>query len=115
MSPALWFAGGAIFPYVRSAPQAGGRLYLDVGTREGSGTLNNAREMRDILHEKGYRTGETLSWVEDEHGMHNEEAWGRRMRHALPFMLHDASHAAGHPQHGLDEHDHWPEEHEGAA
>ncbi|MBK7830915.1 MAG: alpha/beta hydrolase [Gemmatimonadetes bacterium] len=115
MSPALWFAERAIFPYVRSAPHVGGRLYLDVGTREGHGTLMNAREMRDILTEKGYAMGDKLSWVEDEAGLHNEESWGRRIRHALPFMLHDASHAAGHPQHGHDEHDHWPEEHEGAA
>ena len=52
MSPALWFAQRAIFPYVRSAPHVGGRLYLDVGMREGEGTLHNAREMRDLLQEK---------------------------------------------------------------
>lgn len=95
MSPALWFAEGAIFPYVRSAPYAPGRLYLDVGTREGTGTLANAREMRDLLAEKGYVMGETLSWVEDEGGMHNEQAWGRRIGGALPFLLHDAHVAAG--------------------
>ncbi len=112
MSPAFWFAGGAIFPYVRSAPHVGGRIYLDVGTREGSGTLMHAREMRDILVEKGYAMGETLSWVEDEGGMHNEEAWGRRIRHALPFLLHDAHNAAGHHayEHELAEHDHFADD-----
>ncbi len=112
MSPALWFADGAIFPYVRSAPFAGGRIYLDVGTREGSGTLTNAREMRDILMGKGYAMGETLSWVEDEQGMHNEECWGRRIRDALPFMLDEAVQAAGHHEHdhAVTELDRWSDD-----
>lgn len=87
LSPALWFAGGAIFRYVREAPYVPGRIYLDVGTREGEGTLHNAREMRDLLVAKGYERGKDLHWVEDEGGMHNEAAWGRRMRTALPFLL----------------------------
>jgi predicted alpha/beta superfamily hydrolase len=87
MSPALWFGGGAIFPYVREAPYVRGRIYLDVGTREGEGTLANARMMRDVLIEKGYRLDHELSWVEEKGGMHNEAAWGRRLRQALPFLL----------------------------
>jgi predicted alpha/beta superfamily hydrolase len=91
LSPALWFAGGAIFPYVREAPYVAGRIYLDVGTREGVGTLHNAREMRDILQDKGYTRGKELCWVEDNGGMHNEAAWGRRMRTALPFLLDETA------------------------
>ncbi len=119
MSPALWFADGAIFGYVRSAPHVGGRVYLDVGTREGDGTLMNAREMRNILLEKGYTMGETLSWAEEEGGMHNEESWGRRLRHAFPFLLDEAARSAGHHEHdqSVTELDHWPEApyEEGAA
>ena len=87
MSPALWFAEGAIFRQVENSPYVGGRIYLDVGMREGTATLANARELRELLLSKGYETGKTLSWVEDKHGMHNEAAWGRRMRKALPFLL----------------------------
>jgi predicted alpha/beta superfamily hydrolase len=87
LSPALWFAQGAIFPFVHKAPYVRGRIYLDVGTREGETTLVNARMMRDLLVEKGYRLGETLSWVEDKGGLHHEAAWGRRFRAALPFLL----------------------------
>jgi predicted alpha/beta superfamily hydrolase len=87
MSPALWFANGAIFPFVEASPYVPGRIYLDVGTREGPQTLANARLMRDLLVEKGYRLGKDLSWVEDTGGMHNERAWGRRFRTALPFLL----------------------------
>ncbi len=87
LSPALWFGGGAIFPFVASAPYVRGRIYLDVGAREGEGTLANAREMRDLLIANGYRRSRDLMWVEDSAGMHNEAAWGRRLRTALPFLL----------------------------
>jgi predicted alpha/beta superfamily hydrolase len=87
MSPALWFAEGDIFRFVESAGYVRGRIYLDVGTREGDGTLANARRMRDLLVDKGYQRGKDLMWVEDKGGMHNEAAWGRRLRSALPFLL----------------------------
>jgi predicted alpha/beta superfamily hydrolase len=87
MSPALWFGDAQIFRFVESAGYVRGRIYLDVGTREGEGTLANARRMRDLLIETGYARGRNLMWVEDKGGMHNEAAWGRRLRAALPFLL----------------------------
>jgi predicted alpha/beta superfamily hydrolase len=87
MSPALWFGERRIFPFVEAAPYVRGRLYLDVGTREGENTLRNARAMRDLLLHKGYQLGTDLMWVEDRGGMHNEAAWGRRLTKALPFLL----------------------------
>ena len=87
MSPALWFADGDIFRFVESAGHVRGRIYLDVGMKEGEGTLANARQMRDLLVDKGYRRGRDLMWVEDKVGLHNEAAWGRRLRQALPFLL----------------------------
>lgn len=87
MSPALWFADRSIFPFVEQARAVPGRVYLDVGTKEGEGTLANARALRDLLERKAYRRERTLKWVEDADGMHNEAAWGRRLRGALPFLL----------------------------
>ena len=87
LSPALWFAEGDIFRFVESAGYVRGRIYLDVGTKEGEGTLANARQMRDLLIEMGYQRGRDLMWVEDKGGLHNEAAWGKRLRPALPFLL----------------------------
>jgi predicted alpha/beta superfamily hydrolase len=87
LSPALWFGGGAIFPCIESAGYVRGRIYLDVGAREGEGTLANARAMCDRLLTLGYTRGKDLMWVEDRGGMHNEASWGRRLRKALPFLL----------------------------
>ena len=89
LSPALWFGDGEIFRFVESAPYVRGRIYLDVGTREGEGTLANARQMRDLLVAKGYQRGKDVMWVEDKGGVHNEASWGRRLRPALPFLLGD--------------------------
>ena len=87
LSPALWFGDRQIFRFVESAGYVRGRIYLDVGTREGEGTLANARQMRDLLLARGYQRGKDLMWVEDKGGMHNEASWGRRLRKALPFLL----------------------------
>lgn len=87
LSPALWFADGAIFPFIEHAPAPGGRIYLDVGTLEGASAANDARRMRDLLIAKGYRPGVNLRWLEDESARHDEAAWGRHFRRALPFLL----------------------------
>jgi predicted alpha/beta superfamily hydrolase len=91
LSPALWFGDAQIFRFIEAASYVRGRIYLDVGTREGEGTLALAREMRDVLLNRGYKRGRDLMWVEDRGGMHNEAAWGRRIRAALPFLLGGAA------------------------
>ncbi|MGQ0639266.1 MAG: alpha/beta hydrolase [Gemmatimonadaceae bacterium] len=87
LSPSLWYADAAIFDWVERAPLVPGRIYLDTGTREGPRTLANARAMYALLEEKGYRRGRDFKWVEDQGGVHNEAAWGRRFKKALPFLL----------------------------
>lgn len=87
MSPSLWYAGRAIFAELEAAPFHPGRIYLDVGRREGEETLADAQRLRDLLLAKGYRKDEQLRYVEDRAGAHEEAAWGRRLRAALPFLL----------------------------
>ncbi len=87
LSPSLWFAERAIFRLLETAPFHPGRLYLDVGRQEGAETLENARRLRDLLRAKGYVEGEHLRYLEDRSGKHEEAAWSRRFRAALPFLL----------------------------
>jgi predicted alpha/beta superfamily hydrolase len=87
-SPALWFARRAIFRFVEKQPApADSRISLDCGSEEGGDTVENARAMRKLLIGAGYVEGETLSYVEEEGAGHTEQAWGRRFREALPFLL----------------------------
>jgi predicted alpha/beta superfamily hydrolase len=100
MSPSLWYADDAIFPYVEAAPYNPGRLYMDVGTRELGGSHGDgrarsrsrsyyasARRMKRLLVRKGYRPQRDLLVVEDKWAGHNEDAWANRLPVALRFLL----------------------------
>ncbi|HEY0017115.1 MAG TPA: alpha/beta hydrolase-fold protein [Longimicrobium sp.] len=87
MSPALWFGGRSIYPFVKERPFVPGRIYLDVGTSEGSEELHDVRRLKEILTQKGYKTGRDLLYVVEMGGQHNERAWARRMRRELHFLL----------------------------
>ena len=82
LSPALWYAGSHIYDFVREAPAAPGRLYLDHGTHE-----NSAARMARLLREKGYSDGADLRYVMEPGGEHRESAWARRLPDALRFLL----------------------------
>lgn len=87
LSPALWFANGAILDVAEQAPRVPGRVYFDVGLREGEAHVILARRLRDVLLAKGYEPHRELRWVEDQEGRHHESAWGKRFRKVLPFLL----------------------------
>ena len=93
LSPSLWFADGALLDLVARAPRVPGggrgRLYLDVGLREGEQTVALGRRLRDLLLAQGYAARRDFRWVEDRDGVHHESAWGRRFRQALPFLLRE--------------------------
>jgi len=87
MSPALWFGQREIYDFVRDAPYVPGRIYVDVGTREGREELTDVRRLRDLLIEKGYRKGKDFLYVVEMGGTHSEAAWARRLRKELQFLL----------------------------
>jgi predicted alpha/beta superfamily hydrolase len=87
MSPALWYAARAIYGFVEAAPFVPGRVYVDVGTNEGREELTDVRHIKDVLASKGYKQGEDLLYVVEMGGAHNEEAWARRLRRELHFLL----------------------------
>jgi predicted alpha/beta superfamily hydrolase len=87
MSAALWFANRAVLDWVKRQPFAGGRIYIDVGMREGQKTMDDVMQLRDILEEKGYRNLHDLLCVVDTAGDHSERAWARRLHRQLRFLL----------------------------
>jgi predicted alpha/beta superfamily hydrolase len=89
LSPSLWFAGGAMFPFVASAPFVPGRVYLDVGRLEGEPHVSNVHRLHDVLIAKGYRSGVDVQLLDDPQGGHDEASWGRRFLPALSFLLSD--------------------------
>lgn len=87
MSPALWFGARGIFAYLDQARYVGGRVYVDVGTKEGSAELNDVKRLRDRLLELGYEHGHDMLFMVDLGAGHNEAAWARRMERVLKFLL----------------------------
>jgi predicted alpha/beta superfamily hydrolase len=87
-SPALWVANRAIFRFLgqqRKPPR--GRVYLDIGTGEGSETLADVRSLRDWLIKAGATDGKDFHYVEEAGGEHTESAWSARLEKALPWLL----------------------------
>ena len=86
-----------------------GRIYLDVGTNEGVGTLRDARKLGRLLVRKGFKrdrrarrvrtpregpqrrvtTSERplLRYVEETGGRHSESEWAQRLAPALEFLI----------------------------
>lgn len=87
MSPSIWFAERTALRWVWRATGNHGRLYVDVGTREGRRTLADARRLKRTLVRMGYVEGVDLRYVEAEGAAHNEAAWGARFPDALDFLL----------------------------
>jgi predicted alpha/beta superfamily hydrolase len=88
MSPALWYGQGRIFDVVSAVSTPAGRVYVDVGTHEGVGTLRNTRRLARTLTRRGWRRKNgSLRYVEDPRGRHSEDDWARRLPGALEFLL----------------------------
>ena len=106
MSPSVWFGQGAILDYIGAANAPGGRIYLDVGGREGAATLKHARQLARLVVRRGFRRdtrakrpsapsterrarkpGALLRYVEDPDGGHQEAAWAYRLEGALDFLF----------------------------
>jgi len=101
MSPSLWFANQAIFSYIKEAAFFPGKIYLDIGSLEYAGAINDGIasgkkskpyqgsvcHMCGLLQQKGYQPGVDLSCVEEEGAGHAESAWANRLPEALRFLL----------------------------
>jgi predicted alpha/beta superfamily hydrolase len=87
-SPSVWFGGREILPFVQRSRLTRGRIYLDVGTNEGTATLRDARTLNRVLRRKGYRA-DSLRYVEAEGHEHRETDWAWRLPQALEFLLQD--------------------------
>lgn len=101
MSPSLWFANQAILPHIQDAAFYPGKIYLDIGSLEYAGALDDdllsgkdtkpytgsVGHLRDLLEQKGYRPGIDLFCVEEKGATHQEAAWAQRLPQALRFLL----------------------------
>ena len=88
LSPSIWWNQEVIMRFAEAArvhPRP--RIWLDVGTREGPHTVQDVEQFRDVLLQKGWRSGEDLHYERVEGGEHNEAAWSQRVGPFLEFLF----------------------------
>jgi predicted alpha/beta superfamily hydrolase len=88
VSPSVWWRNREILKTVAALPQKPDlRIWLDIGTRESTRAVPDARALRDGLLRKGWQLGENLAYYEAENAEHTESAWAERVAPLLQFLF----------------------------
>ncbi|MFZ3214680.1 MAG: alpha/beta hydrolase-fold protein [Candidatus Acidiferrales bacterium] len=88
LSPSVWWNRRAILEFAAHAPLAARpRIWLDVGTREDTHTVEQVTALRDTLLRRGWREGRDLQFQVIEGARHNEVAWAQRVSPFLQFLF----------------------------
>lgn len=94
LSPSVWWDNRFVLRQIRDYPEKKRpRVWLDVGTNETPALPSfvidmhfDAQLLRDTLRANGWADS-TLSYSEADGDTHNDQAWRKRMRKALPYMF----------------------------
>jgi len=101
LSPAAWWADGDIVRRVAAGRGPIGRVWVDIGTREGrdegdrSQAVDGARALRDALRARGHRDEVDLHYEEVAGAGHDERAWAARVDRVITFLLGPPASASG--------------------
>jgi predicted alpha/beta superfamily hydrolase len=88
MSPSAWWRNRAILKSVAALSQKHElRIWLDIGTKESTRAVPDARALRDGLINKGWQLGKDLAYFEADGAEHNESAWAQRAGPMLTFLF----------------------------
>jgi predicted alpha/beta superfamily hydrolase len=88
MSPSLWWERRTVLQELRNAREKLPlKIWLDAGTNEGGGTLQNVRMLKNALIRRGWAHGVDLRYLEAQGADHSETAWAARAGAALEFLF----------------------------
>jgi predicted alpha/beta superfamily hydrolase len=88
MSPSLWWDRRSLLQQVRAMDtKLPLRIWLDAGTREGGGTLQNVRMLKNALLRLDWTRGVDFQYLEAQGADHSEGAWAARVGYALEFLF----------------------------
>ncbi len=87
LSPSLWW-NQHVMHRLAAASRANPRprIWLDIGTREGSRIVQDVERFRDVLVQKGWQLERDLHYERVEGAEHNEAAWAKRVGPFLQFL-----------------------------
>ena len=86
VSPSVWVNGRELLKTVKPLKNRQ-RIWIDMGTKEGSGAVADARALFDSYKAAGWREGKDITLVIDGNAEHNELAWSRRMMSILSYLF----------------------------
>jgi predicted alpha/beta superfamily hydrolase len=87
LSPSVWWNHLFIHRFVKAMSiERRPRIWLDIGTREGTRIVEDVERFRDLLLQKGWRLEQALHYERVEGAEHNEIAWAQRVRPFLEFL-----------------------------
>ena len=88
LSPSVWWDRKAILKTIReSRSKPKSRVWVDMGTAEGSRGLDDARLLKAALVGLGFTDGVDLHYAEYEGATHTELAWSERVGPMLEFLF----------------------------
>jgi len=88
LSPSVWWHNRVMLRFASTVSVAPlPRIWLDIGTREDVGIVEDVEGFRDILKKKGWRLGRDLCYRRVEGAEHNEAAWAQRVGPFLRFLF----------------------------
>ena len=88
VSPSVWWRNRAILKTVAELQEKPAlRIWLDIGTKESTKAVPDARALRDALISKGWRLGDDLAYFEADGAEHTESAWAQRVEPMLRFLF----------------------------
>ncbi len=96
VSPSVWWRNRAILKTVAALTEKPAlRIWLDIGTKESTKAVPDARALRDALIGKGWRLSDDLSYFEADGAEHTESAWAERVDAMLRFLFPARTYSAG--------------------
>jgi predicted alpha/beta superfamily hydrolase len=88
MSPSLWWDHRSILSAITqqgTKPEL--RIWLDMGTAEGTRHLRDADTLERLLVKRGWKAGVDLAYVKAQGAVHDERAWSDRFGDVLRFLF----------------------------
>jgi len=96
VSPSVWWRNRAILKTVAALQKKPAlRIWLDIGTKESTRAVPDARALRDALISKGWQLGDDLAYFEADGAEHTESAWAQRVDPLLRFLFPARPYSAG--------------------
>jgi predicted alpha/beta superfamily hydrolase len=93
VSPSVSWAEQSIVRFIRQMPRPEARIWLDIGTAEGSSpgmarqVVGSVRALRRTLLHQGFILGKDLAYHEVSGAGHHEGAWAARVDPMLRFLF----------------------------